>query len=53
MDSEIEVFSTIKIQHSSDLNKMVNSLNRTFKENNLMFGLTLNVEEQNKAVFTI
>ncbi len=53
MESKIEVLSTIKIENSPDLYKIVDSLNRTLKERDLMFGLSLDQEDQNKAVFTI
>jgi hypothetical protein len=53
MESKIEVLSTVKIQHSPDLYKIVDALNRTLKENDLMFGLALDQNDQNKAIFTI
>lgn len=53
MESKIEVLSTVKIQHSPDLYKIVDALNRTLKQNDLMFGLALDQEDQNKAIFTI
>lgn len=53
MESKIEVLSTIKIQHSPDLYKIVDSLNRTLKRNDLMFGLALDEEDKNIAIFTI
>jgi hypothetical protein len=53
MESKIEVLSTVKIQQSPDLYKIVDALNRTLKEKNLMFGLALDQEDQNKAIFTI
>ncbi|WML45083.1 YpmA family protein [Neobacillus sp. PS3-40] len=53
MESKIEVLSTVKIQHSSDLYKIVDSLNRTLKDKDLMFGLALDSDDQNKAIFTI
>ncbi|MCQ6273907.1 YpmA family protein [Bacillus sp. V3B] len=53
MESKIEVLSTVKIQYSPDLYKIVDSLNRTLKRRDLMFGLSLDQEGQNKAVFTI
>ncbi|PLR72405.1 YpmA family protein [Bacillus sp. UMB0728] len=53
MESKIEVLSTVKIANSPDLYKIVDSLNRTLKEKDLMFGLALDQEDQNKAVFTI
>ena len=53
MESRIEVLSTVKILHSPDLYKIVDALNRTLKEKDLMFGLALDQEDQNKAIFTI
>ncbi|XJZ26018.1 YpmA family protein [Bacillota bacterium Lsc_1132] len=53
MESKIEILSTVKIQHSADLYKIVDLLNRTLKEKDLMFGLALDNEDQEKAVFTI
>ncbi|MBU8771327.1 YpmA family protein [Cytobacillus firmus] len=53
MESKIEVLSTVKIQQSPDLYKIVDVLNRTLKEKDLMFGLALDQEDQNKAIFTI
>ncbi|MDA1475288.1 YpmA family protein [Bacillus sp. CLL-7-23] len=53
MDSKIEILSTVSVQHSEDLYKIVDLLNRTLKRNDLMFGLALNEEDQKKATFTI
>jgi hypothetical protein len=53
MESKIEVLSTVKLQHSPDLYKIVDALNRTLKEKDLMFGLALDQEDQNKAIFSI
>ncbi|MFK9093430.1 YpmA family protein [Bacillus salipaludis] len=53
MESKIEVLSTVKIQYSSDLYKIVDALNRTLKQKDLMFGLALDQKDQSKAVFTI
>jgi hypothetical protein len=53
MESKIEVLSTVKILHSPDLYKIVDALNRTLKERDLMFGLSLDREDQKKAIFTI
>lgn len=53
MESKIEVLSTVKIQQSPDLYKIVDALNRTLKEKDLMFGLALDQEDQKKAIFTI
>ncbi len=53
MESKIEVLSTVKIQYSSDLYKIVDALNRTLKQKDLMFGLALDKADQSKAIFTI
>jgi hypothetical protein len=53
LESKIEVLSTVKIQHSPDFYKVVDALNRTLKERDLMFGLALDPEDQEQAVFTI
>lgn len=53
MESKIEVLSTVKIQQSPDLYKIVDALNRTLKRENLMFGLALDKQDDKKAVFTI
>jgi hypothetical protein len=53
MESKIDVLSTVKIQHSPDLYKVVDALNRTLKDKDLMFGLALDQENQNNAIFTI
>ncbi|MCD7033397.1 YpmA family protein [Metabacillus sp. GX 13764] len=53
MESKIEILSTVKISFSDDLYKVVDSLNRTLKRENLMFGLALDEEDKEKAVFTI
>ena len=53
MESKIEVLSTVKLQQSPDLYKIVDVLNRTLKEQDFLFGLALDKKDQNKAVFTI
>ncbi|MCM3652088.1 YpmA family protein [Metabacillus litoralis] len=53
MESKIEIVSTVTVDHSDDLYKIVDLLNRTLKRNDLMFGLALDQEDKNKAVFTI
>lgn len=53
MESKIDVLSTVKIQHSPDLYKIVDALNRTLKQKDLMFGLSLDQDDKNKAIFTI
>jgi hypothetical protein len=53
MESKIEVVTTVKIQQSPDLYKIVDALNRSLKHDDLMFGLALDQEDQEKAIFTI
>ncbi|RLQ95129.1 YpmA family protein [Falsibacillus albus] len=53
MESKIEVLSTVRIQNNPDLYKVVDALNRTLKEKDLMFGLALDSQDQNTAIFTI
>ncbi|OZM57303.1 DUF4264 domain-containing protein [Lottiidibacillus patelloidae] len=53
MNSKIEVLSTVKVDRSADLYKIVDSLNRTLKHQDLMFGLALDEKDPNKMVFTI
>lgn len=53
MESKMEVLSTVKLEYSGDLYKIVDALNRTLKHQDLMFGLALDKEDQNKAIFTI
>lgn len=53
MESKIDIISTVKINYSSDLYKIVDLLNRTLKHEDLMFGLALDENDKEKAVFTI
>jgi hypothetical protein len=53
METKIEVLSTVTVENSSDLYKVVDTLNRTLKRQDLMFGLALDEEDKEKAVFTI
>ncbi|WP_235817581.1 MULTISPECIES: YpmA family protein [Gracilibacillus] len=45
--------STVEVHYSDDLYKLVDSLNRTLKQDNLTFGLTLSEENHEKAIFSI
>jgi hypothetical protein len=53
MESKIEVLSTIKVEKSNDLYKVVTELNKTLKHQDLMFGLALDDENKDKMIFTI
>ena len=52
-NKNIETLSTVRVSHSDDLYKIVDCLNRTLKKNNLMFGLSLDENDETTAVFTI
>ncbi|MCJ0931033.1 YpmA family protein [Virgibacillus halodenitrificans] len=51
--NNIETLSTVKLNYSSDLYKIVDTLNRTLKYQDLMFGLSLDDKDEDKAIFTI
>ncbi|AAU23900.1 YpmA family protein [Bacillus sp. GM2] len=53
MENKIEILSTVSVEHSEDLYKIVDLLNRTLKRDDLMFGLALDEEDQKQAIFTI
>ncbi|BAB05412.1 YpmA family protein [Halalkalibacterium halodurans] len=53
MNSKVELISTVKIDKSKDLYKIVDALNRTLKEDDLMFGLSLDKKDEEKMVFSI
>jgi hypothetical protein len=53
MDQKMEVLSTVRVQKASDLYKIVDSLNRTLKEQDLMFGLSMDEKNEEQMVFTI
>ncbi|MCM3713555.1 YpmA family protein [Halalkalibacter oceani] len=53
MGQKMEVLSTVRVQKAADLYKIVDSLNRTLKEKDLMFGLALDEKDEEKMVFTI
>ena len=53
MEKKLEVLSTVRIDKSHDVYKVVDSLNRTLKEQDLMFGLALDEQNKEKMVFTI
>lgn len=53
VENNIEVLSTVKVSKSLDIYKIVDSLNRTLKEKDLMFGLALDENDQEQMIFTI
>ncbi|SET90862.1 Protein of unknown function [Salinibacillus kushneri] len=52
-ESNLETLSTLRIAKTDNLYKMVDCLNRTLKEKDLMFGLALDEDDEDTAVFTI
>ena len=53
MDKKMGVLSKMRFQYTSNLYKIVDSLNPTLREKDLMFGLALDEKEKKTAVFTI
>lgn len=53
MEQKMEVLSKVTVNRTSDLYKIVDSLNRTLKDQDLMFGLALEQNNEEKMVFTI
>ncbi len=53
MENKQEVLSTVRIEQAKDLYKVVDCLNRTLKDQDLIFGLSLDEEDDDKMVFTI
>ncbi len=53
MEQKMDVISTVKIEKTPDVYKIVDALNRTLKEDDLMFGLALDQKDRSKMVFTI
>lgn len=52
-NEKITTLSTVKLKHTADLYKVVDNLNRTLKEDDLMFGLALDEQDHETAIFTI
>jgi hypothetical protein len=53
LESKIEVLSTVKVERTNDLYKIVTTLNKTLKYQDLMFGLAIDEKDANQMVFTI
>ncbi|WP_070808128.1 DUF4264 family protein [Halalkalibacter okhensis] len=53
MDSNLVVLSTTRIKRAADTYKIVDALNRTLKEEDLLFGIALDDKDKNSMVFTI
>ncbi|MCA0970376.1 YpmA family protein [Halobacillus litoralis] len=53
MSNKMETLSTVRIQKTDDLYKLVDTLNRTLKDQDLMFGMALDEDDDETAVFTI
>ncbi|WP_078553310.1 YpmA family protein [Bacillus alkalicellulosilyticus] len=53
MEPKMAVLSTVTLEKSAELYKVVDALNRTLKGDDLMFGLALDQKDSTKMVFTI
>ncbi|WP_342528879.1 YpmA family protein [Chryseomicrobium sp. FSL W7-1435] len=53
MESKIEIIQSVTVTYQQDLYKLVDALNRSLKHDDLMFGLALDKQDSEKAVFTI
>ncbi|WP_153730150.1 YpmA family protein [Salinibacillus xinjiangensis] len=53
VQDKVETLSTVRVSKTDDLYKIVDCLNRTLKEKDLMFGLSLDQNDEKTAVFTI
>ncbi|HSU79259.1 MAG TPA: YpmA family protein [Candidatus Angelobacter sp.] len=53
MGDKIEIISSVTVQKSDDLYKVVDVLNRTLKRQDLMFGLAIDQSDTDKMIFTI
>lgn len=50
---QIRLLSSIKMEKCRDAYKIVDSLNRTLKERDVMFGLALDDDDKEQMIFTI
>ncbi|SDB91206.1 YpmA family protein [Shouchella lonarensis] len=48
-----KLLSSVTIQYHDDMYKVVSELNHTLKDRGLIFGLSLNKQEQTKATLSI
>jgi putative AlgH/UPF0301 family transcriptional regulator len=53
MEQKMVVLSTTKVKKAPDTYKIVDALNRTLKEKDLLFGLALDENDHDTMVFTI
>lgn len=52
-NDKIVTLATVTLENNPELYKVVDSLNRTLKEDDLMFGLALDEDDYETAIFTI
>ncbi len=52
-NDQIRLLSSIKMEKCRDAYKIVDSLNRTLKERDVMFGLALDDNDKEQMIFTI
>ncbi|MCL7745948.1 YpmA family protein [Halalkalibacter alkaliphilus] len=53
MRQKMVVLSTTRVKKAQDTYKIVNALNRTLKEQDLLFGLALDDKDNDTMVFSI
>ncbi|NJP38903.1 YpmA family protein [Bacillus luteus] len=51
--NQVKLLNSVTINKCPDAYKMVDSLNRTLKERDLMFGIALDEKDSSQMVFTI
>lgn len=50
---QVQLLSTVKLDKCKDAYKLVDSLNRTLKDRDLMFGISLDDQDKDQMIFTI
>ncbi|QKS71126.1 YpmA family protein [Paenalkalicoccus suaedae] len=52
-NDKIRLLSTVKVAKHEDTYKLVDALNRTLKDRDLMFGLSLDEKDKDQMIFSI
>ncbi|WP_114570969.1 YpmA family protein [Exiguobacterium flavidum] len=53
MEQKYETLATVKVERHEDTYKIVDLLNRTLKDQDLLFGLALDSKDKEQMVFSI
>jgi len=53
MDDKLQILGTHVCTRTDDLYQLVDFLNRNLKDKNVIFGLSLNPENDNEAILTL